>query len=303
MWEKLISALTTNFGAKLISFVLALILWTVVIGSRSVEVTKEIPLEFMVPPDLVIANEVPEHIAFQLLGPKAFLRAISDRREEPIRINLIGLKAGLMTHRFLTEDIHVPIGVKVLSIHPHSIGVKLELIKKKEVPLRVDLRGIPQIGFQVKKIEIRPLFIHVKGAESKIDGIAEVLTRPIDISGLNEPLTLDAPIDLIQRDVQVDGMIPKVTIQIEPTSANYKIRSVDVRVLSMHKATVVEKTVTVYIRTSTKNLRTLDRSKVFAVVDLRGKSKGKYAETVKVTLPEQMALVKVVPEKVNIVLY
>ncbi|MBI4925465.1 MAG: hypothetical protein HY843_06025 [Bdellovibrio sp.] len=302
MLEKIYNLLTTHFGVKLISIVIAVVLWTVVIGSRTVEITKEIPVSFVQPADLIIANEVPDHISFQLMGPKAFLRAISDRREEPIRINLSGLKPGLITHRFLTEDIHVPIGVKVISIHPASVGVKLEPIKKKDVPVKVELRGIPAEGFQIAKTEVKPSHVRIKGAESKIEGIAEILTKPIDISELEENTTRDVSLELMQRDVQLDGPLPKVTIFIEPTSANYRIRNVEVRILSPHQIIVQEKTVTVFVRTNTKNLRTVNRSQVFAMVDLRGKPKGKYYEPIKVTLPDKMALVKVVPERINIIL-
>jgi hypothetical protein len=43
--EKLWSAISTNLGTKIVSIVIAIVLWVVVLGSRSVEATKEIPLE------------------------------------------------------------------------------------------------------------------------------------------------------------------------------------------------------------------------------------------------------------------
>ena len=41
-------------------------------GSRKVDVTKEVPLELITPPDLMPSNEIPDKIAFRLSGPKAF---------------------------------------------------------------------------------------------------------------------------------------------------------------------------------------------------------------------------------------
>lgn len=89
-----------HLGTKFISVGVAVVLWFVVLGSRNVEETKEIPIEIETSADLVASNEVVDRVAFRLSGPKAFLRAVLDRREEPIRVNLKGAKSGLVTYRF-----------------------------------------------------------------------------------------------------------------------------------------------------------------------------------------------------------
>lgn len=134
--ENLWDLLTANIGTKLISVVIAIVLWFVVLGSRNVEATKDIPLEVVTPSELVVSNDLPDKISFRLSGPKAFLRSVLDRREEPVRVNLAGAKAGLVTYRFFSDNIRVPIGVKVLSINPTAILIKLETVKHKEVPVR-----------------------------------------------------------------------------------------------------------------------------------------------------------------------
>src|SRR5471032_1363254 len=97
MSERYHQWLASNLGTKVISVIIAVVLWVIVLGSRNVEVTKEVPLEVITPPELVAANEVPERIAFRLSGPKAFLRTILDRHDEPIRVPLNGAKPGLVT--------------------------------------------------------------------------------------------------------------------------------------------------------------------------------------------------------------
>jgi len=300
MWDRTADVLFHNLGTKLISAVIAIVLWVIVLGSRSVEVTKEVPLEIITASDVVTANEVPEKIAFRLSGPKAFLRAIVDRREEPIRVNLAGSKPNLVTYRFFSDNIRVPPGVKVLSITPTAILIKLEYLKKREVPLRVELRGLPPEGYRIAATEAQPAMVRLKGPESKVEGISEVATVPIDITGLTETKVFDANLQIDKSNVVVDGALPKVRVQIEPVSANFRIRNVDVRVLTNLKATVEEKTVTVLVRAEPADLKSLDRSQVFAVVDLRGKSKGKYKETPRVNLPARVGLVKVIPDKVSV---
>ncbi len=301
--DRFLHFFTANLGAKIISCIIAVVLWTVVLGSRTVEITKEVPLEIITPSEVTTANEVPDHIAFQLSGPKAFLRAIMDRREEPIRVNLAGVKPGLVTYRFFPENIHVPIGVKVLSIHPTAIVVKLEPIRRKEVPVQIDIRGKPPEGYRIVKTEVRPPQVRIKGAETRVDAVSEILTKSIDVSDLKQKFEKEVVFEFTQHDIQIEGPAPRVVIDIQPTSANYRVKNVDVRVLSMHHFTLSEKNVTVFIRADSAHIKALDRSQVYAVVDLRGKPKGNYTEPVKVTLPEHLGLVKVVPEKVNIRLH
>ncbi len=301
--ERFLSFFSFNLGTKLISVIIAIVLWIVVLGSRNVEVTKDIPLEVITPTDLVAANEIPEKISFRLSGPKAFLRAILDRREDPIRVNLSGAKPGLVTYRFFADNIRLPIGVKVLAVNPTAILIKLETVKRKEVPVNVELRGVAPEGFRIVKTQSIPSEIKLKGAESRIEGVSQVSTHPIDVSDLRQTLKTTAQLDLARHGVQLDGTPPQVVIEIEATSPNYKIKNVDIRVLTSHKFTLNEKSVMVLVRVDPKDLKTLDRSRVYAVIDLRGKPKGKYTESVQVTLPEGVGLVKTIPEKVNVTLH
>lgn len=303
-WQaQLWSALASNLGTKLISVAIAVVLWMIVLGSRNVEATKEVPLEIITPTDLVPANEVPDRIAFRLSGPKAFLRAVLDRKEEPIRVNLSGAKAGLVTYRFFSDNIRVPIGVKVLSINPTSVLIKLEPLRKREIPLKLELRGAVPEGFRIVRSEVKPDRVRLKGAESRLDAIGELPSAPIDVSGLHQSVDRDVPLDLSRFNVALDGPLPKVHIEIEPVSANFRIKNVDIRVVAGHKYRLDEKTVSVLVRADPKDLKSLHHGKIFGVIDLSGKPTGKYTESVKVTLPEGVGLVKVIPEKVGVTLY
>lgn len=302
-FDRLVATSSANLGTKLISVIIAVVLWGVVLGSRNVEVTKEIPLEIIAPADIVAANEIPDRIAFRLSGPKAFLRSILDRREDPIRVNLSGAKPALVTYRFFSDNIRVPIGVKVLSINPTAILIKLEYLKRKDVPVHLELRGAPPEGYRVSRAEIKPEIVKIKGAESRVDAITEISTIPIDLGNLKKSLEKEVPIDLSRYNVQLDSPVPKAFIELEPISANFRIKNVDIHVLSSYNVRLEEKSVTVLVRAAAKDLQSLDRSHVFGVVDLSDKRKGVYHEPVKVTLPSHIGLVKVIPDHVKVTLY
>jgi YbbR domain-containing protein len=288
---------------KMISIFIAVLLWAIVLGSRSVEVTKEIPLEVITSNDIVVSNEVPEKISFRLFGPKAFLRSILDRREDPIRVNLLGSKPNLVTYRFFSDNVRLPIGVKVLAINPTAILIKLEYLKRREVPVRVDIRGNPPEGYRILRVEIKPETVRIKGPESKMEGLAQVATIPIDVSDLKQSGEKQAPLDLARYGVQIDGDLPKVSIEIAPITANFRIKNIDVRVSSFYKYRVEEKNISVFVRAAAADLQSLDKTKVYGTVDLSRKPKGTYTERLRVVLPKNIELVRVVPEQVHVTLY
>lgn len=301
--DELVKAIVSNPGTKVVSVVIAAVLWSVVLLSRNVEATKEVPIEIITPADLVTANEIPEKVQFRLSGPKAFLRAILDRRDEPIRVNLAGGKPGLVTYRFFSDNIRLPIGVKVLAISPAALPIKLELLKRREVQVRPEFRGSPPEGFRIARTEIRPKLVRIRGAESRVDAVTEIPTLPVDVSELRQDLEQEVGLDIARLGVQLDGALPRLLVQVTPATANFKIKNIEVRVRSNLSSRVEERTVSVLVRIDPKDLKLLDRSRVFAEVNLLGKPKGKYTEPVKVTLPAAVALVKTIPERVNITLY
>jgi YbbR domain-containing protein len=306
------SVFRNNFGTKLISLLVAFILWIVVLGSHGVEVTKEIALEVVTPEELVPAGELPEKIAFRLSGPKAFLRAILDRREDPIRVNLKGAKAGAITYRFFSDNIRLPIGVKVLSITPPSIPIRLEPLRRREVPVRLETRGAPPEGFRIVRASVLPAEVRLKGAETRLSGLTEVATVPVDVSQLRRNYEAPVLLDLARLGVQVDGEAPRVRIEVEPSSANFRLKNVEVRVVGIPtgagapRVTVEEKSVTIFVRAAPEELGSINRSEVYAVVDLgalgeaRDRKQGRYTLPVEVRLPPGLALVRVVPDSVTV---
>lgn len=301
----LLSLFSGNGGAKTVSVIVAIVLWIVVLGSRAVEVTKEIPIEVTTPKDLVVSNEIPEKVVFRLSGPKAFLRAILDRREDPIRVNLSGARGGTVTYRFFADNIHLPIGVRVLQVNPSSMIVKLESQKTKEVPVRIETQGTLPAGYVLKRAEVKPKTIKVRGPESRIETVTEAPTSPIDLSNVRGPMELEAQIDLSRLGVKLEGEAPRVSMDVAAVQANYKIRvrGSDIRVDTLFKARVDEATVTVYVRMEQDEIQKLDPSQVSIDVDLKGKTKGRYTGKLKVSLPPNVGMVRIVPESVRVTLY
>lgn len=294
---------STHLMLKGVSVVIAIVLWAIALGSRVVEENIEVPVEILTAADIVPANEIPDQVVFRVSGPKAFLRGMLERKEQPIRVNLTTEKPRIVPVRFSADNIRLPLGVKVLSINPSGVLVKLETVKRREVPVRLELRGSPADGFKITKTELSPEFVRVKGPETRVDQLAEISTVPVQLTDASRSIDREVEIHLSRFNVQLDGPIPRVKIQIEPESANFRVRNADVRVLPVgKKARVDVKRVTILLRAEPAEIRALDRSKVFGRVDLKGLAPGRHQVEIQGVAPVGMGVVKVIPETTDVVI-
>ncbi len=136
-----------------------------------------------------------------------------------------------------------------------------------------------------------------------MDSITQVSTVPLDVSNFTQSGEKEVALDISRYGVQLDGELPKVSIEMAPVTANFRIKNVDIRVLSFYKIRIEERNVSVLVRAASADLQSLDKSKVYGVVDLSRRPKGKYAEPLKIILPKNIELVKVVPDLVHVTLY
>jgi hypothetical protein len=66
--------MTENLGLKALAVMIAATLWVVVFGTKTIEITKEVPFEISASDDQSVEEAVPEKITFRLSGPKAFFK-------------------------------------------------------------------------------------------------------------------------------------------------------------------------------------------------------------------------------------
>lgn len=298
--------MTENIGIKIVSLFVAMVLWFVVLGSQGVEITKELPVEVQTSDEVALSNELPERVSVRLAVPKAFVRAmVNSNRDVPIKVNLTGAKAGNVRYQFLPEHLALPLGVRVLSFRPTHLDLRLEPVKTKKVPVILRLRGAPAEGYKVTHSEVTPNTMTLKGAKSVLQRVREVNTFVVDLADRKQPFDGKVSIELTEPGLVLEeGEEVDFNVKVEPVSANFKIKNVGIKVRSAYQAKLNIPNVTIYVRATADELAGLDHSQVFAEIDMRGKSKGRYdKQSVEIIVPEHIGVVKVVPETVQVTLY
>jgi YbbR domain-containing protein len=282
--------------------VVAIVLWFVVLGSRSIEVTKDVPLEVVTSEEMTVANEIPDRITFRLSGPKAFMRAILNRSEPPIRVNLEGNSNASVTYRFFSDNIRVPPGVKVLGVSPPAIQIRQEPVRSREVNVRADLRGIVPEGYKIVKIRVEPATVKIRGAKSRLATLSEIPTAPWDVSELRASQVQVLPLEVQGGVSKIEGGPVRVTVEVATELMRYRVKGVPVRVIADGAFRIQEPMLHLVVLAHFEQLKLISAETPVVQVDVRGKSKGQYELVPQVSLPRGVTLVRTIPSKVHVTL-
>lgn len=201
-----------NIGLKIISVLLAFLLWVQVASREPVQRTVMLPVELVnMPLQMEILNDYVKTIEVDIrseFGTSAF-----DRQELAVVIDLSDSVPG--TEVILLSDQNFrdkPASADILRFTPAKITLELENSLSKIVQVSPSLLGDPAVGYEVSEIVIDPSQITITGPESIVHPISTVQTGPIQIGGLFSSLRSTLYIDLENSKLRVAN---NSTVQVE----------------------------------------------------------------------------------------
>jgi YbbR domain-containing protein len=203
--------MTKNPTLKIISLILAIILWLFVKSKSEGEVGLVVPLEFVhIPSNLIITRVSEDAINVRIMGPLSQLDRFPSR-EGRARIDLSDARYGMNTFDILPENFNLPQALRITQISPSSIKVELDRLMDKIVHVKAVVQGEPARGYRVVKIAVEPPYLNLQGARSQLEDLTEVLTEEVNISGLKETLEVAVPLRLADLRLK-EGV--KGTVQV-----------------------------------------------------------------------------------------
>lgn len=212
-WRKLNDRLFYNGTLKLFSLAFAIGLWLLVnAGERETEQTLILPLELRnLPPQLVIVGHRAEEIDIRVSGPRTLLGRLSSKK---IALDLVEVRPGLSSFRVTPELLNLPRGVKLLRVTPSVISLDIARLKKRIVPVRVDLVGKPPFGYATGEVEVWPPTVEVSGPTPQVDKLQAVMTETVDVSNLMQTTTRNLQLQGVDGDL-VTFSVNQVRARIE----------------------------------------------------------------------------------------
>jgi len=208
--------LTKNTTIKIISLILAIILWVFVKSKSGGEVGLVVPVEFYrVPASLIVTHVTDEAINVRITGSVIQLQRLPTR-EMRARIDLSRARPGTNSFDILPDNFNVSKALDITQISPSSVKVDLDHVLEKMVQVKPVVQGKPAKGYRVSKITVDPPYINMQGARSQLVGLKEVLTEEVDISALKE--TVEVEVSLQIADLRLKKAVKRmvtVTIVVE----------------------------------------------------------------------------------------
>ena len=206
--------LAKNPILKVISLILAIILWLFVKSERSGEVGLVTPLElYGLPSYLMVTHMTVDTINVRIDGPLSQLEKLVTR-EIRARVDLSHVTPGANYFDILPEDLTIPQGFTVSQISPSSVTIEIDRVGSKIVHVKAMTMGRPAKGYRVIRISIDPPYVNLEGAQGQLIHLKEVSTEEVDISGFKETIAVDVPLRLADLKLK-KGTEKKVKVIVE----------------------------------------------------------------------------------------
>jgi YbbR domain-containing protein len=173
-----------NLWLKLVSLLLAFLLWWAVSHDPTVEAVVSAPVEFHhAPQDLEMSVESTPQVRLRVRGPERRVRSLSSNDVQAI-VDLAGARAGERTFDLTAQQVHVPKDVEVVQIEPSQVHITFDRSATRTVDIRPRVIGDLVTGYRISDVSADPDQINIIGPAHRVAQISDALTDPVDATGV-----------------------------------------------------------------------------------------------------------------------
>lgn len=222
-----------NWGLKLFSLILSVILWLALVPAEkvSVEKTMTLPLEtYNIAPNLELVEKPLPSVDVTIRAPNRLMAQITASNPS-VLINLENATIYQQDYPLSAAMISLPAGAEVVRIMPNRIHLKLE--ETRSVMLKV----VPDVikdslrpGYRLDGVEVAPDQVLVKGPRSKLNERDRVRTVPIDLAAYSQT-----------TELQADLILPRPELRLAESQARVLVKLIIVRLKAPDSKTAVRR--------------------------------------------------------------
>jgi YbbR-like protein len=206
--------ITRNFGWKVGSLALAVLLWLAILGEPELVTTHTSPILYKnLPRGLLIGIDALDQVRVELRGSSGKLSA--DRLAEmAVLVDLADVKGpGERTFTLSDADFHLPQGVTFLRAVPSQLRVRFARLASRDVPVNVRIYAQPPAGYHIVKQETMPDKLRIAGPEGRVNSVSSADTDAIDLSAITA--NMEMKVNAFISDPQVRFEVsPVVTVKL-----------------------------------------------------------------------------------------
>ena len=208
------SWITENLALKLLSLLVAVLLWLATVGEPEIVTAQSVPVQYRnTPPNLEISSELTDSALVEMRGS-------SERLSGPTNAVVIldlgeNTRPGERTYSILAEHVKLPPGITFLRAVPSQIRMRLEYRVSREVPVVVRYSSPVPEGYRIDKQEVNPQLVRIVGPESLVNAIDKVQTDPIDLAARDELQTFRVHPFAGDPQVRIERSDLMVSVKVE----------------------------------------------------------------------------------------
>jgi YbbR domain-containing protein len=183
MSDRLRHSVLHNIWLKVMSLVLATVLWFAVAHDPIAVVAFDVPIEFSgIPENLEISSETTPRAQVRMRGPERVIRRMQPA-DVYAEVDLSGIHPGERVFDLTSNQIHRPSELEIVQVVPSQFHIALDLRVTRQVTVQPRVVGKFADGYQIARIAVDPASILVSGPKKHVDAVDAAITDPIDVSG------------------------------------------------------------------------------------------------------------------------
>ncbi len=282
--------LLNNIELKLFSLFLSVIIWYFVIGQEVKESVFYIPIEYVnLPSSLEIVGEFRNVFEVSVKGPSTFLKRLTPQ-DIKITIDLSNAQKGSKTFYQKDFNIDTPFGVTITKIYPPAVKLEFDRLIKKEVPVKLNLKGNCGYGYELKSYSIEPKLILIEGIQEIVEKLEYIETDPVDINGL----TKDKDI-IISLSGEILGLrlLQSTSVKVHLNVGEIILKKIlkGIKLEANDKKRVItysQNKVDIEIMGPMKLIDNINQEEFYAYIDIKNYKSGVYTLPIEIKYPEEL---------------
>jgi YbbR domain-containing protein len=190
---------------KLVSLIIAILMWYGVAHEPISEISVRVPIEFSEPPkDLDYTSDIVPQAQLRLRGPARLLRDL-EQESVHVVIDLHGATPGERTYDLSANQVQVPQNVDVLQITPSRLRLIFDTPETRQVAVKPRMVGTLPPGYGIESIGVVPSTLTITGPSHHVDAVDSALTDAVDLTGVAGQSSFDTRAYLPDPLVHVSG--------------------------------------------------------------------------------------------------
>ncbi len=212
--------LVENVGLMLLALILATAAWVAAEWQEDPIITDEFdqPIAVRVvnrPPDTYLVEGWQQDVRVRLRAPQSVWNQLTPQRFDAVLD--LSPEATPLTPGTFSVPVKVSVNLEpavILSVEPKWIEIDLEGIRERLVPVSVEVRGEPELGYEASEPIVLSDTVKVRGPASQVDKVSQVVTS-ISVEGARDTVQAD---DMSLTPVDATGTrVSGVTLDPEQT--------------------------------------------------------------------------------------